>query len=175
MNDTLFTGYQFGGVPYVRDLISGFASDYGYTLSPVEGLGKRSVYLYNALTKTAGGRPDWHRIAKESINVSGYLIGLPSGQMVITMDGILTGFFLRMIRSCSRTFWTPSTKNSSCIGNNSVRLSKPTVAQLMNRPGRWSTLTLSHKRKRSPTLKNCMPWSSKYPGRPLSANRHGRG
>lgn len=81
--------YRLGGIPFIRDLVSAFSSDYGYSLSPVEGLGKRADYLYNALAKAAEGDPDWMRIAKESIHVGGYLTGLPRGQMVIAMDGAM--------------------------------------------------------------------------------------
>jgi len=75
-----------GGLPYLRDLANFVMSDYGYTVSPIEGAGKSVEWLYKELTKDERDALD---IAKAMIQVAGYAKGLPSSQVLTTIDGIL--------------------------------------------------------------------------------------
>ncbi len=75
-----------GGLPYLRDLANFVMSDYGYTVSPIEGAGKSGEWLWKELTKDERDALD---IAKAMIQVAGYAKGLPSSQVLTTIDGIL--------------------------------------------------------------------------------------
>lgn len=81
----IFT-YGLGGIPFIRDVANGIVSVYDYTFSPVVG-GPQEVQRF-ARAVTAED-PDAQRIAKRSIMLAGYLAGLPSAQVNVTMDGLI--------------------------------------------------------------------------------------
>jgi hypothetical protein len=76
--------YGLAGMPGVRDLGNAFISDYGYALSPAEGLGKE---VHWAAQNLKSGHLE--KLPKRAVMVGGYLFGLPSQQIVITTEGAL--------------------------------------------------------------------------------------
>jgi len=84
MGNTLSLGV--GGLPYVRDLYTGVFSKYGYSFSPVAEVGESVSRLSEQLLKE--DKKAWN-ITKEAIKVTGYVVGLPSSQVVTTIDGVL--------------------------------------------------------------------------------------
>jgi hypothetical protein len=80
------TGYYVAAFPFFRDLISPIITGHEYTMSPVEQAGESVVKLGKALqANEIKGRT----VAKEATKVAGYTFGLPSSQMIITMDGLI--------------------------------------------------------------------------------------
>jgi len=76
--------YGLGAMPGIRDLGNGFISDYGYSLSPVEGLGKE---IHWASQNIQSGH--YEKLPKRAVMIGGYLFGVPSQQAVITAEGII--------------------------------------------------------------------------------------
>lgn len=82
--------YRLGGIPLVRDLVSGMASDYGYQMSPIQGAGSRLVRTYKQFERMATGKPvKGEALAKDLIYSGGYVVGIPSGAVVIALDGAM--------------------------------------------------------------------------------------
>jgi hypothetical protein len=84
-------GYYVAGVPYVRDFVNGFMSDYGYSISPIEGAGEAVERLRWGFGKKHPVRDylTTRKFPKDIISVTGYAVGLPSAQINIALDGIL--------------------------------------------------------------------------------------
>ena len=79
--------YRLAGYPVFRDLAGPFLSGYPYTLSPVESGLK---ILAERLPRSFTAKEDRARkITRYSIEALGYLLGLPSRQAVITLEGLL--------------------------------------------------------------------------------------
>jgi hypothetical protein len=76
--------YGMAGMPGIRDLGNAFISDYGYSLSPAEGLGKE---IHWAAKNLQSGH--FEKLPKRAVMIGGYLGGLPSQQIVITAEGAL--------------------------------------------------------------------------------------
>lgn len=74
-------------LPMVRDVLSPWLTGYRYQMSPVAQAGEAA----SRLVKTAldPESDEWlYNTLRESIRLSGYVFGLPTGQAMTTMDGI---------------------------------------------------------------------------------------
>jgi hypothetical protein len=80
--------YRLAGIPFVRDMATGLVSDYGYSMSPVQAAGERVSRATNAVADAMAGNPNAKKMLRELTYATGYAVGLPSGQMVIAIDGM---------------------------------------------------------------------------------------
>ncbi|GEM_PF-2708350 len=78
--------YGTGGLPFVRDIVSGMIKDYGYTMSPAVGFGEEIKRLNKAIWAE---EKELGKIIKPATKVIGYWWGLPSNQLIITVDGMI--------------------------------------------------------------------------------------
>lgn len=80
--------YYVGGVPFVRDIVNGATSDFGYSFTPATGYGEAmSRVTKNIMRSLEEGEL---KISYKDISTAiGYSFGLPSAQFNITIDGLL--------------------------------------------------------------------------------------
>lgn len=81
-------GYYFGGIPVLRDVVNGFMSDYGYSFTPIAEAFESSVRLVKGV---ASGEQylTSRKIVKGVTKTAGYMFGIPSAQINITLEGML--------------------------------------------------------------------------------------
>ncbi len=80
-------GYYLGGVPILRDVVNGMMNNYGYSFTPIEEAFESAVNLGKGITN-----PDYwtsRKLVKGVIKTTGYIFGLPSAQINITLEGML--------------------------------------------------------------------------------------
>jgi hypothetical protein len=79
-------GYWAAAFPFLRDLATPALSGFDYTMTPVESAMESIAELPKVVFTD---KPKPRRIAKQAIKATGYLVGLPSSQINVTMDGII--------------------------------------------------------------------------------------
>jgi hypothetical protein len=80
--------YPFAAVPFMRDIVGSWDSGFDYTMSPVSRIGTSIVNLGDEFVKAAEGEPDPLGMATDAMDVSGYLFGLPLGQVKTTIKAL---------------------------------------------------------------------------------------
>jgi hypothetical protein len=80
--------YPFAAVPFIRDIVGSWDSGFDYTMSPVSRIGTSIVNLGDEFVKLAEGEPDPLGMATDAMDVSGYLFGLPLGQVKTTIKAL---------------------------------------------------------------------------------------
>ena len=76
--------YPFLSVPGVRDIASSVTSSYGYQFTPLAQVAKTTTDLLSTARKTAAGEKDLIDLAEKAAKAFSYLVGLPTGQLLIT-------------------------------------------------------------------------------------------
>lgn len=76
--------YPSLAVPFVRDVVSGSFGDFGYQLSPAAQVGASVATTIKKATGVAAGDTEIDALAKSAMKTTGYLVGLPTGQLQIT-------------------------------------------------------------------------------------------
>lgn len=79
-------GYRLAGLPFIRDIISPALSGFDYTMTPVESALEVPSDVFKAVTSD---KPKGRVVVKQLLKFAGYSVGLPAGQAVVTMDGML--------------------------------------------------------------------------------------
>jgi len=79
-------GYRLAGLPFIRDIFSPALSGFDYTMTPVESALEVPSDIIKAVTSD---KPKGRVITKQLLKGVGYGIGLPAGQAIVTMDGLL--------------------------------------------------------------------------------------
>jgi len=72
------------GVPILRDLVGGALGEYGYQLSPVAQVGATVARTVKKAGSVAAGDAELEELVKPALKTTGYLLGLPTGQIHIT-------------------------------------------------------------------------------------------
>ena len=78
--------YLLAGMPGVRDLATPILTGFDYRASPVYEIGSAVQRLGKTLT---ADEIKWGKVLKSAADTAGYAIGLPSKQIIITVDGAL--------------------------------------------------------------------------------------
>jgi hypothetical protein len=80
--------FYLGGIPVLRDVVSGVMGNYGYSFTPIEESFEAGVKLAKG---TASGADYWtsRKIVKDITKTAGYTFGIPSAQINITLEGML--------------------------------------------------------------------------------------
>jgi hypothetical protein len=81
--------YRFAGMPIARDFVGAVTTDYDATFSPAFGVLKAADRFGQQVEKAFTGDPDAYKIFRTGTTLAGYVLGLPSRQAVITIDGAL--------------------------------------------------------------------------------------
>jgi hypothetical protein len=81
--------YRLAGKPYIRDAASAVFGNYDYQFSPVIQAGKQITDIGKEGVKLFGDEGDFSKFGKESFEASGYLLGIPSAQALITAQGFI--------------------------------------------------------------------------------------
>jgi hypothetical protein len=77
--------YPFMGIPLLRDVTGALESGYGYKMSPLTRVGETMVKFGGNVGKLAtGGDVDGKNMTKQGLDVLGYGLGLPTGQVGTT-------------------------------------------------------------------------------------------
>ena len=76
--------YPSLAVPFVRDVVGGAFGDFGYQLSPVAQVGASVATTIKKAKGVAAGDEELDALAKSALKTTGYLVGLPTGQLQIT-------------------------------------------------------------------------------------------
>lgn len=77
--------YPFASIPMLRDIMSAFESGYGYSVTPVARGGESILKLGKNIGKIATGEDvDAQRVAGQALDVLGFTVGLPTGQVKTT-------------------------------------------------------------------------------------------
>lgn len=80
--------YPFQAVVGVRDLASGIFGSYGYQLSPAQSAPSSFVKLADQIRKALEKDADWIKIGKAAAETTGYALGLPLKQAVISLGNL---------------------------------------------------------------------------------------
>lgn len=77
--------YPFASIPMLRDIMSAFESGYGYSVTPVARGGESILKLGKNIGNLVKGEDvDAQRIAGQALDVAGFTLGLPTGQLKTT-------------------------------------------------------------------------------------------
>ncbi|HXF44860.1 MAG TPA: hypothetical protein VNK91_01960 [Burkholderiaceae bacterium] len=76
--------YPTLAVPFLRDLAVGTFGEFGYQLSPLAQVGEAVTRTVQKAGKVAAGDADLEELVKPALRTTGYLLGLPTGQVEIT-------------------------------------------------------------------------------------------
>jgi len=72
------------GVPVLRDIVGGALGEFGYQLSPVAQVGNTVASTIKKAGQVAAGDAEIDELVKPVLRTTGYLVGLPTGQIQIT-------------------------------------------------------------------------------------------
>ena len=76
--------YPFAALPGFRDIMNMVVGDYGYSFTPIARAGESIGKAVNSAVDMAQGEGDMDKLAGDTFKASGYLLGLPTGQIGIT-------------------------------------------------------------------------------------------
>lgn len=104
--------FSAGGVPLVRDVIGSAVTGFDYTPTPLSNVGKEAARTFAGVLHLLAGKPDkWEKTARYTLKDIGYVTGLPTNQVLKTIDGIMalqqgrTNDYLRPIMGKKRSDW----------------------------------------------------------------------
>lgn len=72
------------GVPLVRDIVSGSLGEFGFQLSPIAQVGETVASTVKKSGKVLAGDAEAEELIKPLLKSTGFLLGLPTGQLIIT-------------------------------------------------------------------------------------------
>lgn len=76
--------YPTLAIPFVRDVAAGSFGEFGYQLSPIAQVGNSVARTVKTAGKVLEGDAELEDLAARALKTTGYLLGLPTGQLEIT-------------------------------------------------------------------------------------------